>query len=99
MMNKLQLTRGIHHVIYDVDCRLRPVDVLTCFSWLLTMLACGWLGESAAIIRLILTSLTVVVSSCSLVSRSCSGLEPEPRLSRCVQFCFIFTGCLIKAVS
>ena len=59
---------------------------MTCFSWLLTMLACGWVDESvcrhAFIVRLLLTSATVVVSSCSLVFHGCCERPSKPRLSR-----------------
>jgi len=90
----MALIAGLFFDMYDVGkcdcCRVRPIDVVTCFSWLLTMLACGWLGDSAVIVRLTLISVTVVVTSCSLISHCSSEQHSESHLSRCVLFCFIF---------
>jgi len=84
--------------VYDVAkcncCRLRLIDVVTCFSWLSTMFVCGWLSESAVLVRLMFTSVTVIVSSCSLVSHSCADLTSKPHLSQCV----LFSDYLIRVI-
>jgi len=67
--------------LVNVFCRLLLIDVVACFSWLLTLLACGWIIESvcrhAFIVRLTLTSVAVAVSSCSLVVHVCSSRQSK----------------------
>lgn len=93
-MFKMQLWS--YRCFVDILCRLRLIDVVVCFSWLLTMLACGWLSESvwqhAVIIRLMLTLITVAMSCCSLCLHCSGGPSSKPCLLQCVQSCFISTG-------
>lgn len=81
--------------VMNMLCRLQPVDVMACFSWLLTMLVCGWLGESICrhtfLIHLTFASATVAVSSCSLLFHCCGSRQSQPCLSQYVCCCFLFT--------
>ena len=80
--------------IMNVLYRLQLIDVAACFSWLLTMLVCGWLGESVCrhvfFVRLTLASVTVAVSSCTLVVHCCGSQQSKPRLSEYVLCCFVW---------